>query len=297
MAALELAAEIGYGRLTIEGIAARAGVGKQTIYRWWPSKADILLEAGAAKAELRVPVTDRGSYRADLRAFLEASYEMAGYPGLADLLRALMAEAQVDREFGDRFRAAFLERRREALAVIIDRARERGDLPARPAPAIVADIVFGTIWYRILATRRPLDADLVDDLIGLLAPTPAQGLPRRRCGGLRTWPAPGPAANPPALRSDPGLGPGDDAPSPSSPRAPSRTDSELIVGSSGHGVPPPTHADACGRKTPPPTAHDRGAGSGRAVRIPHRRPKTPGSHHENTDWSRRRSQATHRLPS
>ena len=152
MAALELAADVGYGRLTIEGIAARAGVGKQTIYRWWPSKADILLEAGAAKADLHVPVTDHGSYR-------------------ADLLRALMAEAQVDREFGDRFRAAFLERRREALAVIIDRARERGDLPARPAPGIVADIVFGTIWYRTLATRQPLDADLVDDLIGLLAPT------------------------------------------------------------------------------------------------------------------------------
>jgi len=171
MAALELAAEIGYGRLTIEGIAARAGVGKQTIYRWWPSKADILLEAGAAKADLRVPVSDHGSYRADLRTFLEASYEMAGHPGLADLLRALMAEAQIDPEFGDRFRAAFLERRREALAVIIDRARERGDLPARPAPGIAADIVFGTIWYRTLATRQPLDAALVDDLIALLAPT------------------------------------------------------------------------------------------------------------------------------
>jgi AcrR family transcriptional regulator len=171
MAALELAAEIGYGRVTIEGIAARAGVGKQTIYRWWPSKADILLEVGAAKADLHVPVTDHGSYRADLRAFLEASYQMAGYPGLADLLRALMAEAQIDREFGDRFRAAFLERRREALAVITDRARERGDLPARPASGTVADIVFGTIWYRTLATRQSLNAALVDDLVGLLAPT------------------------------------------------------------------------------------------------------------------------------
>ncbi len=162
--------ETGYAGLTIEGIAARAGVGKQTIYRWWPSKADVLLEAGAAKADLHVPVTDHGSYRADLRAFLEASYQMAGHPGLADLLRALMAEAQIDREFGDRFRTAFLERRREALGVITGRARDRGDLPDRPDPAIVADIVFGTIWYRILATRRPLDDALADDLIGVLAP-------------------------------------------------------------------------------------------------------------------------------
>src|ERR1700733_11865335 len=113
MAALELAADVGYGRLTIEGTAAPAGGGKQTIYGSWPSKADILLEAGAAKADLHVPVTDHGSYRADLRAFLEASYQMAGHPGLADVLRALMAEAQIDPEFGARFRDAFLDRRRE----------------------------------------------------------------------------------------------------------------------------------------------------------------------------------------
>jgi AcrR family transcriptional regulator len=168
LAALELVMEIGYARLTIEGIAARAGVGKQTIYRWWPSKADILMEAGAAKVDLQVPVTDHGSYRADLRAFLEASYQMAGYPQFADLLRTMMAETQIDQEFARRFRAAFLERRRQALAVITDRARERGDLPARPGPGTVADIVFGTIWYRILATRQPLDSALADDLVDLL---------------------------------------------------------------------------------------------------------------------------------
>lgn len=176
-AAIALATEVGFAGLTIEGIAARAGTGKQTIYRWWPTKADILLEAGAAKADVYVPVTDHGSYRADLRAFLEASYAMAGLPELADLLRALMAEAQLDREFGERFRVSFLERRRDAIGVIISRARERGDLPVHPDPATVADIVFGTIWYRILATRRPLDAALAEDLTGLLAPgrPPAAG--------------------------------------------------------------------------------------------------------------------------
>jgi AcrR family transcriptional regulator len=172
---MSLAADVGLAAVTIEGIAARAGVGKQTIYRWWPTKADILLEAGAAKADLHVPVTDHGSYRADLRAFLEASYAMANVPQLADVLRALMAEAQLDREFGDRFRVSFLERRRDAVAVITGRARGRGDLPARPDEATVADIVFGTIWYRVLATRRPLDAGLVDDLIAVLAPDDGPG--------------------------------------------------------------------------------------------------------------------------
>ena len=170
-AALSLATETGYAGLTIEGIAARAGVGKQTIYRWWPSKADVLLEASAVQAELHIPVTDRGSYRADLRAFLDASYEIGNRnPEFVGLLRALMAEAQLDPEFGVRFRAAFLERRRDALAVITGRARERGDLPDRPDPETVADIVFGTIWYRILATRRPFDAVLEEDLLDVLAP-------------------------------------------------------------------------------------------------------------------------------
>jgi AcrR family transcriptional regulator len=167
-AALEIAAESGYAALTIEGIAARAGVGKQTIYRWWPTKADVLLEAGAAKADLRVPLDDRGSYAADLRAFLTASYKMANDRALADLLRALMAEAQLNEAFGERFRTAFLQRRRDALAVIVDRAAARGDLPPRPSKPVVLDLVFGTIWYRVLATHGRLDKALVDDLVGVL---------------------------------------------------------------------------------------------------------------------------------
>jgi hypothetical protein len=130
----------------------------------------VLLEASATRADLQVPVTDHGSYRGDLRAFLQASYALGNQPRFAGLLRALMAEAQLDPEFGLRFRAAFLERRRDALAVITARARERGDLPDRPGPETVGDIVFGTIWYRILATMRPFDAELEADLLDVLAP-------------------------------------------------------------------------------------------------------------------------------
>jgi len=182
-AALAMVGEAGYAGLTIDGIAARAAVGKQTIYRWWPTKADVLLEAGAAKADAHVPVTDHGSYPADLRAFLEASYRILNHPQIVDLMRALMAEAQINPDFGERFRTVFLQRRRDALAVITTRARERGDLPERPAPGTIADIVFGTIWYRVLATRQSFDARLVEDLIGLLAGSPSAGDTRRRRAG------------------------------------------------------------------------------------------------------------------
>jgi AcrR family transcriptional regulator len=164
-AALELIGEVGYAGVTIEGIAARSGTGKQTIYRWWPAKADVLLEAGATKADLHVPVTDQGSFAADLRAFLTASYQLARKRQIADVLRALMAEAQIDPDFRARFQQAFLQRRRDALAIIIDRARDRGDLPDTPSPATMADIIFGVIWYRVLATRQPLDRRLVEELV------------------------------------------------------------------------------------------------------------------------------------
>jgi AcrR family transcriptional regulator len=168
VATLALIAEVGYAGLTIEGIAARAGVGKQTIYRWWGTKADVLLEAGAVKADIQIPTDDRGSYEADLRAFLEASYRVGNRPEYTALLRALMAEAQINTDFGRRFRESFLERRRSALAVITDRARKRGDLPERPSPGTVADIVFGTIWYRVLATHAALDSELIQDLLAVL---------------------------------------------------------------------------------------------------------------------------------
>jgi AcrR family transcriptional regulator len=168
-AAYELVGEIGYARLTIEGIAARAGTGKQTIYRWWPSKADVVLDAVATKAELSVPVPDEGSYAADLRAFLRASFALADQPYLLDVLRALMAEAQIDPEFWRRFLDAFLQRRRDALGVITGRAQARGDLPPGVSRETAADIVFGVIWYRVLATRVPPDDGLADELVCALS--------------------------------------------------------------------------------------------------------------------------------
>lgn len=167
-AAAELVAEVGYAGLSIEGIAARSGTGKQTIYRWWPSKADVLLEALAEKADLHIPIPDEGSYAADLRAFLAASFALGRTPRVIEVLRALMAEAQINPEFGERFRAGFLRRRRDALGVLVDRALARGDLPPIPRAATVADLVFGLIWYRVLATRDPIDDTQIDELVAVL---------------------------------------------------------------------------------------------------------------------------------
>jgi AcrR family transcriptional regulator len=169
-AALALFREGGQALVTIEGVAARAGVGKQTIYRWWPSRADVLLEALADEADLEISVADQGSYRADLEVFLRDTFRLAEAPHLREVLRTLMAEAQLDPAFGERLRKDFLERRRDALRTVISRAAAREDFPALLVPGTVLDVVFGVLWYRILATGEPLGDALASELVELLAP-------------------------------------------------------------------------------------------------------------------------------
>ena len=137
-AAIDLLAENGYGSLTIEAIARRAGVGRQTIYRWWSSKADVVLEALVARADAVVQADD-------LHGFLQATF--ANALAFTPVLSGLMAEAQLDARFGEQFVDGFLERRRQALAEHV-----RRELPGVD-PAMAADLVFGMLWYRIL-TRR-----------------------------------------------------------------------------------------------------------------------------------------------
>jgi AcrR family transcriptional regulator len=168
-AAYELVVELGYPGLSVEGIAARAGTGKQTIYRWWPSKADVLLDALATKADLHIPLDDTGSWAGDLRAFLSASVRVGRMPGVVHILRTLMAQAQIDPEFGARFRAGFLQRRRDALAVLVERAAGRGDLPAGRTAPLVSRVVFGVIWYEVLTAEADAGAELVEELVALLA--------------------------------------------------------------------------------------------------------------------------------
>jgi AcrR family transcriptional regulator len=173
-AAYELVSEVGYRQVTIEGIAARAGCGKQTVYRWWAHKADVLLEALAVKADIRVSTEDQGSYRTELARFLNDSFELIRVPGVEPVLQALMAEAQIEPGFRERLRP-FLDRRRAALRLITARAAERGELPVGPDQDQIADLVFGFFWYRMLATdSHPTNVD-ADALLAVLAPPPSKG--------------------------------------------------------------------------------------------------------------------------
>src|SRR3954447_26140507 len=168
-ATLALIERDGYGSVTMEAIARRAGVSKQTVYRWWPAKSAITLEALTEGAAAIAPARDTGSFEDDLRFFLRRT--VAGGRRNERLLAAVMAEAQLDDGFSAAFRDDFLAGRRQVLQELLERGRGRGELGEAANLDFLVEVAFATLWYRILARNGPLDrafADrLTDALLGL----------------------------------------------------------------------------------------------------------------------------------
>lgn len=164
-AAAELLAD-GGGPISVDSIAERAGVGKQTIYRWWPSKSAVLLDAMIHRARQVAPAPDSGDLLTDLRLFLRATFAAA--PDNRSLLLGVLREALADDATMDRL-AAFTAARRDELAGILDRARARGQIPAAEPPAAVVDQAFGLLWYRMIFAHEALDQSAADQLAAALA--------------------------------------------------------------------------------------------------------------------------------
>lgn len=168
--ALELASEHGTEGLTMEGIAKRAGVSKETLYRWWRSKADVLLDALTDLGERAIPVPDSGTLSGDLRAFTRATARALD-PSTRQLLRTLAAAAAADGAVAEQVREKFLRHRRAALATVLDRAAHRHELSDQQISTVL-DLVFGSLWYRLIFVTGPLDrawADAVADAITTMA--------------------------------------------------------------------------------------------------------------------------------
>ncbi len=150
-----------YADISIESIAARAGVHKTTAYRRWGSKAELIRQAliGAAVAHIEVP--DTGSVDADLRLLARGVQAILSTPEGAAITRALIVGAMTSPEIAglmDQFWAARLQ----AIGVIVDRAIGRGQLPPGTDPAAFMHAMAAPLYYRLLVTRLPvteLDAD------------------------------------------------------------------------------------------------------------------------------------------
>ncbi|MFF8592182.1 TetR/AcrR family transcriptional regulator [Streptomyces sp. NPDC015220] len=168
-AALHLLADSDGAPVSVETIARAAGVGKQTLYRWWPSKGAVLLEALTERAAQDVPSPDTGSLPGDLRALATATFQAAQGPPTAPALRTLVREAARDPHLAE-LMATFTETRRAAVRLILERGRDRGELPADRDIDLMIDQFYGFFWYRFLLGHAPLDAttaqDITDSLLG-----------------------------------------------------------------------------------------------------------------------------------
>jgi AcrR family transcriptional regulator len=169
----QLLREQGAEGLTIEAIAKRAQVGRQTIYRWWPSRADIVFEAASESAQMIVPSEpNTGSLRGDVRAFLRASYEGAARPETAPVLRAMAAEALRDERFAGTLRK-FTSERRGVLTAMLERHGAR-----RAHARFLADLAFGMLWDRTIIGHADLDRRAADAVTDLIVEA-VEGRPRR----------------------------------------------------------------------------------------------------------------------
>jgi AcrR family transcriptional regulator len=163
--------------ITVAAIAERAGVGKQTIYRWWPSKSAVLLDAMIHRAEEVAPAPDSGELHTDLRLFLRSTFAAARVN--RSLLLGVLREALGDVATMERL-AAFSATRREALTQILDRARSRGQISSLDGHDSVVDQAFGLVWYRMIFAHQPLDEGAADQAAAALATQLASPLDAQR---------------------------------------------------------------------------------------------------------------------
>jgi AcrR family transcriptional regulator len=170
----ELLVERGYRELTIEGVAARAAVGKQTIYRWWPSRSALVLEAYLAGAEPVSLPADSGSTRDDVRALVVWLADVLALPIGRPVIAGLIADLQHDPDLAEGFRRDVVPARRQAMLAALERGRDRGEIRADADLEVAVDALHGAVFYRLLLSGEPLDEQfaerLADQALDGLAP-------------------------------------------------------------------------------------------------------------------------------
>ncbi|WP_028925723.1 TetR/AcrR family transcriptional regulator [Pseudonocardia acaciae] len=161
----DLLVERGYAALTMEGIAAEAGVAKQTIYRWWRSKNDVLMEAFLDDAAKHLAPPDHGDVGPDLREHLRRVARFLADSDPGAVFAALIGQAQHDPEFAAEFRGKFLTQQRERDRLPLARAIERGQLPDGLDVELALDQLLGPVHYRILVAGEPVPPEYTDELV------------------------------------------------------------------------------------------------------------------------------------
>lgn len=177
-AAAELLLARGLEAVSMDAVAERAGVSKATIYRWWPTKETLALDALYREWDAARPRTrETGSLRGDLLSLLRPWVRLVGKRPYGRVIAALITEAQSDPTFAEQYRERFIEPRRDQARPILRRAIERGELPATTDVELALDLLYGPLYHRLLHGHAPLTdrfvRDLVDTALAGLVSAPA----------------------------------------------------------------------------------------------------------------------------
>jgi AcrR family transcriptional regulator len=150
----ELAA-VGYGRLSIEAVARRAGVGKTAVYRRWGSKLEMVLEVVGSVAGQSMSLPDTGSLRGDLEIFLRVAAKALRHPLASQIIPDLLAEAARNPQIATTLQNALHANQREIGVLLVDRARKRGELTESVDPDLAVDLIVGPLYWRLAIARTP----------------------------------------------------------------------------------------------------------------------------------------------
>jgi AcrR family transcriptional regulator len=166
-AAGELLLDRGLNSISVDAVAERAGTGKATIYRWWPSKELLALDALFGEWETTQPSTrDTGTLGGDLFALVGPWVrQLAGKP-YGRVIAAFASRAQDDAQFAEEYRVRFLEPRRDPARVVFARAIERGEIPADTDIEAAVDLLYGPFYHRLLHGHAPLTAQFARTIVG-----------------------------------------------------------------------------------------------------------------------------------
>lgn len=164
-AALELCTEKGYGRVSIEAIAARAGVSKKTIYRWWPSKSAVMLEAFTEALVGTTPFVDTGDIAADLRSNVLGAVNLLSTPPFGPAYAGILSEVHHDDALADIVRTQLVEPRFGEAVARLRRAQEQGQIPEGADLPLAVEMLYGPVYYRHVLRKPVQDLEEIGKLV------------------------------------------------------------------------------------------------------------------------------------
>jgi len=166
----ELLAERGVRELTVEAVAARAGVAKTTIYRRWRSKHELALAVVIDMVEQVAATPELGDTRDELIAFVDAAVRILGQTLMGRVMQGLVSDLATDETLATAFRERVVAMRVEEVRRLVERGIARGDLRPDIDVEMANELLFGPVYYRLLLSGGPLDAKLAERIVDTVLP-------------------------------------------------------------------------------------------------------------------------------